>query len=96
MGFVSQGSVWTKQAAFREAIDRVARYPVALSSILGIGLVVLSHVGALRPARSVKIDTATQTVRGEARPARRSLHAIRYKSNRDLTIQPNEPMRVRY
>jgi len=96
MGLVRQGSVWA-MAALRVGIEGVARYPIAASSILGIAFILISHVGATHAAPSVKIDTGTQTVRGEAwRPARRSLHQIRYKSNRDLTAHAPEPVRSRY
>jgi len=96
MGLVWRRSVWTK-AAFREWIEGVARYPIAASSIVGIGFILISHLGASRPAPSVKIDTGTQTVREEAwRPGRRGLRQIRYKSNRSLAIQPPGQMRSRY
>jgi len=96
MGLVWQRSVWAK-AAFREGIEVVARYPIAVSSILGIAFILISHVGASHAPPSVKIDTGTQTVRGEAwRPPHRSLQQIRYKGNRELTAHKPEPVRSRY
>ena len=96
MGLVRQRSVWA-MAAFRVWIEGVVRYPIAVSSILGIAFILISHIGASHAAPSVKIDTGTQTVRGEAwRPARRSLHQIRYRSNRDLTAPAAGPLRSRY